>query len=377
MNHPVTVASIATLPLRMQVAPDLAVHGAAGEHSFSGFLLVRVELSNGVVGYGEVSATPKWSGEDEATAAHFIQHLLAPALIGTAIDEIERADRIMDDRLGGNMFTKSGLSIALWDAYARTRDVALAEALGGVRRREVRIKCSLSGTSEQMRRAHAYAVSMGFSSFKVKVGLDLPGDIARVALARELTGPGAFIGSDANTGWTRADAALAIEAFAPYGIAFVEQPLAAKDLEGMASLRGRGVPIVADESVGDLWDLRSVIAGGAADVVSLYVGMSGGPARAVAMGVEAAAAGLDVVIGSNGEMGIGAAAQLQVACALPELSTSIPSDIIGSHFYLEETLDHPLRSNGSTVVLGDGAGLGVMPRPDLVEALEREAARRG
>jgi len=228
-----------------------------------------------------------------------------------------------------------------------------------------------------MRRAHAYAVSMGFSAFKVKVGLDLPGDIARVALARELAGPGTFIGSDANTGWSRADAALAIEAFAPYGIAFVEQPIAAKDLEGMAALRGRGVPIIADESVGDLWDLRSVIAAGAADVVSLYVGMSGGPARAVAMGVEAAEAGLDIVIGSNGEMGIGAAAQLQVACALPELSTSIPSDVIGSHFYLEETLEQPLRSTGSTVVLGDGAGLGVVPRPDLVEALERAAADRG
>lgn len=350
----------------MQTAPELAVHGAAGEHSYSGFLLVRVALSNGIVGYGEVSATPFWSGEDDTTAEHYIKTLLAPKLVGTAIVDISATDAIMDSQLGGNMFTKAGLSIALWDAYARVRDVTLAEALGGVRRREVRIKCSLSGTPEQMRRGYFYATSRGFTAFKVKVGLDVEGDIARVSLARELAGDGKVIGTDANTGWSREDAARAIEGFAPFGVAFVEQPIAAKDLSGLASLRGRGYPIIADESVGDIWDLRAVIEAGAADVVSLYVGMSGGPARAIVMGEAAAAAGLDVVIGSNGEMGIGAAAQLHVACALPELSSDIPSDIIGSHFYAEETLAMPLNSDGSWVVIGDGAGLGVEPRADLV-----------
>lgn len=362
-----TVAAVTTLPVRMRVAPDLAVHGAAGEHSYSGFLLVRVELSNGVVGYGEVSATPLWSGEDEVTAEHFVKTLLAPAVVGRPIAEIELFDAVMDARLGGNMFTKSGLSIALWDAYARQQDVTLAEALGGVRRREVRIKCSLSGTEEHVRRAFAYARSIGFTAFKVKVGLDVEGDVARVALARELAGPDAFLGTDANTGWSSADAERAMTGFAPYRVAFVEQPIAAKDLVGMASLRGRGYPIVADESVGDLWDLRAVIDAGAADVASIYVGMSGGPRRAFEMGRLASDAGVDVVIGSNGEMGIGAAAQLQVACALPELSSEIPSDIIGSHFYSEETLAVPLRSNGTTVVLDDAPGIGVVPRPDLVE----------
>ena len=367
MNRAATVSSVTTLPVRLQTAPELAVHGAGGEHSYSGFLLVKVELSNGVVGYGEVSATPKWSGEDETTAEHYIRSLLAPKLIGTSIDDIAAMDAVLDSLLGGNMFTKSGLSIALWDAYARSRDVTMAEALGGIRRREVRIKCSLSGGPEYLRRAYDYATGIGFTAFKVKVGLDVEGDIARVALARELAGADTFLGTDANTGWSREDALRAMDGFAPLGVSFVEQPVAAKDLTGMASLRGRGFPIIADESVGDIWDLRAVIDAGAADVISLYVGMSGGPARAIAMGETATAAGLEIVIGSNGEMGIGAAAQLQVACALPELSTEIPSDIIGSHFYSEETLATPLNSNGSVVVLGDGAGLGVEPRADLVD----------
>lgn len=366
-----TIVGIRTLPVSMEAAPDLVVRGAGGAHARSDFLLVQVTGSNGVVGYGEVSATPRWSGEDAVSSAHFIADLITPALLGLPLSAVERFDDIMDSVLGGNMFTKAGVSIALWDAHARTQGVSMAEALGAVVRREIPIKCSLSGPEEHLRRAYAYAVGMGFTSFKVKVGLGVEGDVERVRLARSLAGPDAFLGTDANTGWSRGDAQRAIELFAPYGVAFVEQPIAARDLAGMAALRCRGVPILADESVGDMYDLLAVIDAGAADVVSIYVGMSGGPARALEMGRVAASAGLDIVIGSNGEMGIGAAAQLQVACALPELSTAIPSDIIGAHYYLEDILETPLASTGSTVTLPEGPGLGVRPRRDLIDLLEK------
>lgn len=366
MSAEATITKIRTLPIQMEVAPDLVVHGAAGEHARSGFLLVQITASNGLMGYGEVSATPRWSGEDEATAEHFIKEILAPKLIGMPLEHAALTDSVLDSVLHGNMFTKAGVSIALWDVYARTLGISMAEALGGVVRHEVNIKCSLSGTPEQLRRSYTSASSLGFCAFKVKVGLDIDSDVERMELARELVGPGTFLGADANTGWSREDAARAMELFRPYDVAFIEQPIGAKDLVGMAALRDRGYPIIADESVGDMEDLQAVISAGAADVASVYVGMSGGPGRAVAMGKAATAAGLDVILGSNGEMGIGAAAQLQVACALPELSTTIPSDIIGSHFYLEDILETALPSNGSSVVLPNAPGLGVVPRSDLI-----------
>jgi L-alanine-DL-glutamate epimerase-like enolase superfamily enzyme len=204
----------------------------------------------------------------------------------------------------------------------------------------------------------------------VKVGLDVETDVERVALVRELAGPATFIGTDANTGWSAAEARLAIAGFAPYGVAFVEQPVAAKALDDMAALRAFGLPIVADESVGDMADLVAVLRASAADVVSVYVGMSGGPGRAVDIGRVAGAFGVPCVIGSNGEMGIGAAAQLHVACAIPSLSPTIPSDVIGAHFYTEDILADPLDSDGVTVRLPNSPGLGVVPRPDLVSRFE-------
>ena len=75
------------------------------------------------------------------------------------------------------------------------------------------------------------------------------------------------------------------------------------------------------------------------------------------------------LLGSNGELGIGAAAQLHVACALPALS-AIPSDIIGAFYYTEDILAEPLDSDGRTVRLGDAPGLGVQPRPEIMEGFK-------
>ncbi|WP_370615373.1 mandelate racemase/muconate lactonizing enzyme family protein [Mumia qirimensis] len=355
--------------MTLEVNPDLVVRGARGVHARSDFLLVRIVTSDGVEGFGEVSATPLWSGEDGTTAEHFVRTLLAPAIIGRPIAPVADLEDVMDRVLARNPFTKAGVSTALWDAYARTLDVPLAVALGGPRRDVVDIKLSLSGDGDALPPMVAAARRLGFDAFKVKVGLGVDGDVERVRHVRDVVGPDVFVGADANGGWSRTDAARAIPLIASAGAAFIEQPVDPDDLEGLAAARRYGLPVIADEAVFGMADLTRLVRADAADCVSLYVGKSGGPGRAFAMGSVAAEFGLDVVIGSNGEFGLGAAAQLHVACALPRLSSSIPSDVIGAFYYREDVLAAPLDTDGRTVRLGAGPGLGVRPRPDLIEEL--------
>lgn len=361
------IAAVHTLPVSLPARPDLVVRGAKGPHDRSHFLLVRVVTSDGVDGYGEVSATPLWSGEDSASAQHFVSRVLAPVLLGRPLTPVGGLESLMDRVLAANAFTKAGVSTALWDAYARTLGVPLAVALGGPYREEVPIKLSLSGDGTELERGHAAAVDAGFRSFKVKVGVPggVPGDLERVRLARALAGPRAFLGVDANGGWRRAQARAALAGLPGFDVAFVEQPLEPDDLTGMRELRSAGLPVVADEAVFGMADLVRVIRAEAADVVSLYVGKAGGPGAAVSMAALARAFGLEVLIGSNGELGLGAAAQLHVACAAPGLSVEFPSDIIGAHYYAEDILEEPLDSDGSRARLGTAPGLGVRPRDDL------------
>jgi L-alanine-DL-glutamate epimerase-like enolase superfamily enzyme len=361
------VAGIQTLPISLAARPELVVRGAKGNHARSDFLLVRVVTDDDVIGYGEVSATPLWSGEDGHSAQHFIRTVLAPELVGKPLAPVGALDDLMDRLLAGNPFTKAGVSIALWDAYARTLGEPLAVALGGAYRDRVPIKLSLSGDGAALDGVFHAAVDAGFRAFKVKVGLGLAGDLARVARARTLAGPDAFLGADANGGWTRREAAAAVPELARLGLRFIEQPVEAADIEGLRDLRRAGLPVVADEAVFGVADLVRLVRAQAADCVSVYVGKSGGPGRAVAMGRLAAAFGVESLIGSNGEFGVGAAAQVHVACALASLSREFPSDIIGAHYYTEELLARPLDSDGTVVRLGDEPGLGVVPRDDLVE----------
>lgn len=366
-----TIRSIQTAPVSLQANPELTVRGSRGNHAHSDFLLIRIEAETAageiVEGFGEVSATPLWSGEDGGSADYFIRTLLAPLLIDAPLAPVGVLEAAMDKALAGNVFTKAGISIALWDCWAKLLGIPLAAALGGPYRDEVPVKMSLSGDGDQLRRTFDAASALGVGAFKVKVGVNgVAADLARIAQVREWVGPNVFLGVDANGGWSRGEAASAAARLGDYGIAFIEQPCAPHDLTALSEVRRFGMPVIADESVFTTPDLIRVIREDAADIISIYVGKAGGPGRAVDQGKLAAAFGLGAILGSNGELGIGAAAQLHVACALTTLTTDIPNDIIGALYYTKDILETPLDNDGQRVKLGDGVGLGVRPRAHLM-----------
>jgi len=361
------IASVESTVVTAHAKPGLRVRGARVVHETSSFVLVRVTTDDGVEGFGEISATAAWSGEDEITARHFVHDVFAARLLGRPLTPISAHATELDRVVRGNWFTKAGVETALWDAYGRTVGRPVAELLGGPFRREVPTKISLSGDGDELRAGYETAAGLGFGAFKVKVGRDPDTDVARVRLARELVGDHALLGVDANGGWSRANALAVVPRLQELGIAFVEQPVAPDDLEGMREVRELGIPVVADESVYSAADVGRVVRAGAADVVSIYVGKSSGLERAVAAAALASDLGAGVVIGSNGEMGLGAAAQLHVACACRHLG-DLPCGIIGHHFYDDDpTLAEPLEIERSVARLPDGPGLGVRLSDEVLE----------
>jgi muconate cycloisomerase len=359
-----TIVAIETTAVSLRANPRLAVHGARGSHDSSDFLLVRVATSTGVVGYGEVSATLRWSGEDATSARYAIRDVLGPAIIGLPLHPVAALASRMDLALAGNPFTKAGLECALWDALGKTWDLRVVDLLGGPYRTEVPTKMSLSGDGDRLVGAYEAITGLGFRSFKVKVGHGAARDLPRFRLARELAGPETFLGADSNGGWTRLQAMETIRGLAEHRPAFIEQPLRPEDLPGMAACRSLGIPILADESVYSLDDVAAIVRGEAADALNVYVGKSSGIERAVRAMRTAAVFGIPSILGSNGEMGLGAAAQIHAACAVEELAP-FPSDIIGHHYYDEDILETPLDIDGIRARLPDGPGLGVEPNATI------------
>jgi len=360
-----TIAAVETTTVTARAKAALKVRGARTVHDGSTFVLVRVVTDDGVEGFGEVSATAAWSGEDAVTATHFIRDVLGPRLLGRPLAPVAAHATEFDRVLRGNWFTKAGVSTALWDALGRTLGESVASLLGGPFRHEVPVKISLSGDGDDLRAAYETALGLGFRSFKVKVGRDPAADTARIRLARELAGDDALIGADANGGWPLSVALETVPVLAESGIAFIEQPVRADDLDGLREVRALGVPLIADESVYSPADVLRVGRAGAADIVSVYVGKSSALERAVESARLAGELGMDVVLGANGEMGLGAAAQLHVACACEQIS-AIPHGIIGHHFYEEDrSLAQVLEIDGLVARLPGGPGLGVEPSEEV------------
>jgi muconate cycloisomerase len=360
----VKITAVETIPVRVPLKPDLAIKsGRGGAHTTSPFLLVKLHTDAGLVGLGEASCTPRWSGEDQVSAAHFIDTYFAPALVGqdpTRIDEVSAA---VFPLVAGNYFTRSAVEMALWDLAGKAAGKPVYELLGGKVRDYVATKWSVSGRPPAEAAAIArWALDRGFQKMKVKVGLGPDADIERVTAVRGVIGPAAKLGVDANGGWGDPVTAIAaIERLKPLGIYFVEQPVWAGDPAEMAAVRqAAGLPIVADESLYTLADAKQLVRAEACDVFSIYVGKAGGLGPAKAIADFALEHGIACTIGSNLELGVGSAAMIHLGLSHCGITPDVyPCDVIGPFFYEDDILTEPLSLNGGRAVVGDRPGLGV------------------
>lgn len=387
-----TITRIETIPVRVPIKPELAIRsGRGGSHLESPFLLVKIHTDDGIVGLGEASCTPRWSGEDQVTAAHFIDAYFAPLLVGETADDVERLSAKFRTAVAGNYFTKAAVEMALWDILgkahgkpvfdllapcSRHTPCAVAETADGTRSVPATLaiptKWSVSGVDPaKAAQIAASAAAQGFTTMKVKVGFEPDADLARVKAVRDAVGTHVKLGVDANGGWPTPR--IAIEAIHRLGdqcdIYFAEQPVPAGDHDAMAEVRRNvAVPIIADESVYTLADAKMLARAEAADVFSIYVGKAGGigPARDIA--AFAQSVGLKCTIGSNLELGVGSAAMIHLALSTPGIDAdAFPCDIIGPLFYEEDVLAEPLAISGGSASAHDRPGLGVELDDEKVE----------
>jgi muconate cycloisomerase len=118
-------------------------------------------------------------------------------------------------------------------------------------------------------------------------------DVKHFEAIRRAVGDDVLIGVDPTTGWCLTDALIAIDALRGLGLGYIEQPVARRDLEGMAEIRreARGIPVMADESLFTLHDAYALARARACDAYCIKLYKIGGltPARKIAAVAEASA----------------------------------------------------------------------------------------
>lgn len=356
------IERIETIPVRLPLKPERRMVSALGRHDVSEFLLVRLNSDDGLLGVGEATVTPRWSGETVGGAKFLIDRVLAPALIGCDPSDPAEIDRRMEELAVGNWFAKASIEMACWDLRGKSANRPVFELLGGAcRSLTIRNRFSMGAYPPDVAAERARErVSAGFDTIKVKVGVG-PDDVARVRAVREAIGPDVALTIDANGGWDEPTALRSLRELDDCRLSIVEQPLPRGNYAGLRRLKAEtGCKILADESCFDLVQAEELIDQNCCDALSLYPGKNGGISRARAIANYAESRGIPCSIGSNLEWDVATSSMLHLIAATPNLRVDLyPGDCLGPFYHEVSIAREPIRIDGPFTTLTPGPGLGI------------------
>ena len=356
------ITQVEATPVVVPLKDGMTTKTSHGIHATSPYVIIQVHTDSEIIGLGEATVAPRWSGETSASCTAAIRGLIADAITDMDPCNIQLCQARMDRVIKANPFTKAAVEMALWDILGKSCGQPVYRLLGGSVNNPLPIRMVIG--SYDVPQAISLAKTFlegGAQCLKVKVGLNPAADVERVTAIRNLAGPNIPISIDANCGWTFDQAKSTIRKLAPMNLLFVEQPIATADPGQLAELRNcTNIPIMADESNFTTADAMDLIKRSAVDILSVYPGKHGGILNTMKIASLAAAAGIKCAVGSNLELGIGTAAMLHVGAAFDVIdSNSYPGDFIGPLYHESDLLSAPLSLGPAIASIPDSPGLGV------------------
>lgn len=203
-------------------------------------------------------------------------------------------------------------------------------------------------------------VQRGQDTVKMKCTTERELDLQRVRAVREAF-PDIRIRIDPNESWPLAWAAEQLNAMAPFGIDYCEEPLPrGTPLAAYGQLRRQTrVPIALDDSIRTLRDVELAALHQAADAFVLKAQRVGGPDRLLHIVEAATAAGIACTVTSSIETSVGL--YLGIHCAAMTPQPIAPAGMGTARFFAENVGEPPEIVDGYMQVPA-GAGLGYDPQ---------------
>ena len=311
-------------------------------------ILISIELANGVIGWGEC-----YRGNTIMAVKQ-----VAQKFVGMSIEKIIRQQlpipytRIYD-----------GFECALWDCFARLKNIRVVDLLGGPVREKIKVgSWSSHRTTAEVGEIASNFAALGYDCIKFKT--DLEDDVAGWATAIKRAAPEMKIIFDPNERWiSSAEVKTRIDALKEIGNTLcIEDPISRWKIEEYAQIRSYSpIPIVLHVSLPyvdhgqRVHDAIRAIQHQAIDGFNFNCGF----AHFQKLDHIATAAELPCWHGSEIDLGIMEAMYLH-SCAAAH-SCEWPSDIFGTLIRSHDLLKQSLRIEPPFAFLPEGIGLGVEP----------------
>ena len=358
------ITAVTATPIALPLAQPFRYR--SGVQEGVNLVLFAVETDEGVTGYGESIC------EDPAAVISYGE-LMARTFVGRSPGDIEGifGDLWRNGRWRVvphfSLQILSGIECACWDALGKGLGVPASAFLGGRVHDEVDFMGFPQGdTAEELAGEAAAFASEGYRVVYVKVGRGERDDAEIVGAVREAIGPERLLRIDPNEAWDVPGAVDAIRRLEEFDLDWVEQPVAAWNVAGLARVRNSvETKIAADQAVHTTAELRAVLDEEAADAIVLGSHESGGLWRWRQLAYLAESYGIPMNRHACPESAISTFAALQVMACIPNQTDG--NQVM--HHLITEQLT-------TTLIEIDGGRCAVPTRPGLGFEIDLDAVAR-
>ena len=295
MNADLRIVDVKAYPTSFPVAAENRVALGIGTAIKRDAVLVKVTTAGGLTGWGE-----SHHGRAHTAIAKLIETTLRQLVLGMdAADAVGVWAKIYKMQLGshgmgaGTCLAMSGIDLALWDIRGQATGMPLCRLLGGTRKAIPAYAGGVSlGYQEPAKLVDEArkSIEAGYKAIKLRVGDSPARDIERIRAVRKAFGDELVILTDANTGYSVADARAAMPAMDELRVGWLEEPFPAHDYRSYKLAAGFGrTPLAAGENHFTRFEFNRVLEDGSISILQPDLSKTGGITEALRIAAMASA----------------------------------------------------------------------------------------
>jgi L-alanine-DL-glutamate epimerase-like enolase superfamily enzyme len=325
-------------------------------------LLVRVETTDGIVGWGEAFPLVVWPLVKCA-----VETIVAPLVVGKPEDDFQQLTGEVRRKLhlfgrGGPIaYAISGVDIALWDIAGKKAGRPISDLLGGAKRSSLPAYASLMkyAESEVLAANCRRAVAMGYKAIKLH---DHRG-VEQSAIARQIMGNDLDLMLDVNCSWSKEQTIGYLPRLEEIKLKWLEEPIwPPENFEDLRAVKSKThILLAAGENASSAPDIVHLAEAKAVDLVQPSVIKIGGITEIAALRRRVEGSHAKIILHSP-YFGPGFLATLHIAATLAEESPiedyfcDLPASPLGT----------VIKAKNGRIAVPAGPGLGKDPDPDII-----------
>jgi len=294
------ITALTAHPISFAIPEALQVNLGIGQAVKRDAVLVKVETSAGVAGWGEAHAA-----RAPSAIAELFNTTLRQLVVGMDAADIDgiwsRVYRMQLASHGAGAAAAIGLSgidMALWDIRGKLAGKPLYEILGGSARR---IPAYAGGVAlgyqplSELLAEIDLVMALGYRAFKLRLGDSPARDIERVRGVRQHVGDDVDILTDVNTAYDLAEIAEIMPVLDECHIGWLEEPFPAHDYKSYIAAKELGLtPLAAGENHYTRFDFERVADDDAISIWQPDLSKTGGITEALRIAALAATHGFSI-----------------------------------------------------------------------------------